>query len=38
MEPDVAKKPTVRGNMVGEQESTEEPEVVPKPKPWSRET
>ncbi|KAJ5372306.1 hypothetical protein N7517_004312 [Penicillium concentricum] len=31
-------KATVRGNMVGEQEVTEEPDVGPKPRPWSRET
>ncbi|KAJ5970952.1 uncharacterized protein N7479_000870 [Penicillium vulpinum] len=41
MENNAAKKPTVRGNMVEEQEEQEEtevPEVVPKPNPWSRET
>ncbi|CAI7574620.1 unnamed protein product [Penicillium glandicola] len=38
METDATKKPTIQGNMVGEQEVIEEPDVLPKPKPWSRET
>ncbi|KAK4869898.1 hypothetical protein LT330_005622 [Penicillium expansum] len=33
-----ATKPTVRSNRVREQEMTEEPEVVPNAKPWSRES
>ncbi|OQE18831.1 hypothetical protein PENFLA_c020G11094 [Penicillium flavigenum] len=38
METDTVKEPTVRRNIARDQEATEEPEVVPKPKRWSRET